>query len=420
MRTLSGPFAAVLMIGCLGLEPVAEERAESRIGEEATCDPAQAGCWHEADREVLAAIAMQLDEAGAVPLESRSAAVCRVAQEIRGRLGHKLTYEQADALAVQESISCAGGPRDEIAITGDAASILAQPLLSLELDASSAYTEVASLAPQDGAVECPSCAGALRWPGWGWVPEEWPAGVRTALLSIASAQGAKGTVGRAYVAFLVMNGVWDTDFVQENARLFGTSTLTRDEQLDRIEADAASKARWIGGLSGALVSGGFLAMTVSGPLGASVGAFGIAHRGVRIHLLRLRTALRTAAVFGHDPTSASTVDLAISLSINGGTLLDQVLATGFETGTGLLTFMALMRYADSAMLALFGNPTVTAEVVVMTLGSLLTVGIGAAVGAAAEHLLNSTYCGNLEMAFLRIETECLTSNGRSPAGLCPH
>lgn len=418
------------MVGCLGPAPVGDERSGAHIGEEATCDPAQVGCWHEIDRAALAEISMRIDEAGGLPIEARGAVLCEVAQQIRGRLGHKLTPAQADGLAARQADSCMGGPRDEIALTGDAAELLAEPLLSLSLDAASAYTEVAELAPTGATADCPSCAGALRWPGWGWVPEEWPAGVRTALLAIASQTGPRGAVGRAYVAFVVMNGVWDTDFARENAQLFGEldvqtgairpSGLSESERADLISADADAKARWIGGISGALVSGGWLAATISGPLGVSVGAFGLAHRACRINLLRLRTALRMAAVYGFDPTEAHTVDLAMALSVNGGTWIHDGMGSAAETGVGFFTLMALLQYADPVMLATFGNATATAEVVVLTLGSLLSVGIGAGVGAAFEQLFNTTYCENVRIGLLRAQRDCLTNrSGTDRPAWCP-
>lgn len=302
-------LAFVVAVGaCVGDSgPVESSRA--RIGDGATCDPAEDGCWPETDRVVLAAVLQALDDAGQGELADRTAALCASALGLAA-LDHKLNDDERALRAAAETDLCNGAAPSEDVLAARATALRADLLGRLEGDMVQSYmapVEEAIAALSEGSA-CADAAVACAKPGTPLgvpIPARWPAGVRDAVGQVAGA----GVLGQALATLLVTSGVLDIDYAALNARLDGTTSI--EARVDRIVRDAENSSTWAGTVTGAETLIPFAGIALS-----------IGHEEWWMLTIHVKMMLRIAQLYGWDLTDGATLLAALSIVMQDGLLPD--------------------------------------------------------------------------------------------------
>lgn len=311
--TAVGLLFVVVAASCVG-DTVPTEAWRARIGDDATCDPAEAGCWPERDRAALARVLRLVDAAG----RGRPDALCDAAARLDDQLGHKLSGDERAAVAESRADLC-GGAADGPALAPAATGLRTAGLDRLEADMVRAYMApvAASIDALADAPACPECAGVV--PGGAApvipIPAHWPAGVRSAVAEIAAA----GVFGQALATMLVTGGALDLDYPRENALLFGEldertgaivdSGLSVEARVERIVDDAETASVWAGAVTGAETLVPIAGIAVS-----------IAHEEWWMFAIHVEMMLRIATVYGWDLTDGPTLLAALSIVMQDGLL----------------------------------------------------------------------------------------------------
>jgi hypothetical protein len=329
----------VAAASCVG-DGLETESWRARIGDAASCDPADAGCWPERDRAALARVLRLVDTGGGSSSTRRTEALCDAARRLDADLGHKLEAAERAVLAEAQVDLCGPAP-DEPTLLPTAARLSAGGLRRLEGEMVRAYMAPVAEAI-DALADAPSCLQcAAVVPGAAVaavaIPERWPAGVRSAIAEIAGA----GVFGQALATMLVTGGALDLDYGRENAILFGEldaetgaivgSGLSIEARVERIVDDAEAAATWAGAVTGAETLVPIAGIAVS-----------IAHEEWWMLAIHVEMMLRIATVYGWDLTDGPTLLAALSIVMQDG-----LLPEGTDVVVPSVTVPIVMRQAGT-------------------------------------------------------------------------
>lgn len=335
-RALAGGLLLFAAVSCVG-DGLPTESWRARIGDAASCDPAEAGCWPETDRTALTRVLRLVDAAAGST--GRVDAVCDAARLLGEDLGHKLVQGEREVLAEVERDAC--GPAAPVSDALAAATRLASGgLRRLESDMVRAYMAPVAEAI-DALAEAPSCPGCAAAVPTGSpavaIPARWPAGVQSAVAEIASA----GVFGQALATMLVTGGALDLDYRRENALLFGEleaatgaitdSGLSVEARIERIVDDAESASTWAGAVTGAETLVPIAGIAVS-----------IAHEEWWMFAIHVEMMLRIATIYGWDLTDGPTLLAALSIVMQDG-----LLPEGTDVVVPSVTVPIVMRQAGN-------------------------------------------------------------------------
>ena len=325
-------FVVILVLGgfgaCVGDSGTAEAW-RAQIGDEATCDAAEDGCWPETDRAHLAAALHSVDDASRGELTERTEALCDAARALAD-LDHKLTTDERTTRRAAADDLCDGPAPSEEILGEHATALRSGAMARLEADMVQAYMAPLHLAI-DRLVDDPACADAAVACAAGGqplvvaIPSRWPAGVQDAVSQVAGA----GLLGQALATLLVTSGVLDIDYEAANAHLDATTSV--EARVDRIVGEAKNSSTWAGAITGAETLIPFAGIAIS-----------IGHEEWWMMTIHVKMMLRIAQVYGWDLTDGPTLMAALSIVMQDGLLPD-----GTDVVVPSVTAPILMRQANT-------------------------------------------------------------------------